>query len=101
MILFRYLQGSDIVIVKWFGIERVLRVFFCGGTPSSSVFWQSGDPVKRVYTLYNLLNRASLLIIGILFSVVNSNSQNPDDNLWKPNCWYNACPVKSIIDITY
>ena len=73
MILFRYLQGSDIVIVKCFGTDRVLRVFFCGGSPSSSVFWQSGDPVKRVYTLYNLFNRDSLLIIGILLSVVNTN----------------------------
>ena len=100
MVLFRYLQGSDIVTIVRFEFERILRVFFCGGTPSSSVFCQSGDPVKGVYALYNLFNRASLLIIGILFSVVNSNSQNPDDNLWKPNYWYNACPVKSIIDIT-
>ena len=73
MVLFCYLQGSDIVIVMLFGIERVLRVFFCGVTPPSSVFWKSGDPVQRVYSFYDLLNRASLLIVGILFSVVNSD----------------------------
>ena len=61
------------MIVKKFGIERVLRVFFCGGTPSGSVFWQSGDPNKRAHTTYNLLNWACLMVIGILFSVVNAN----------------------------
>jgi len=100
VILFRYLQGCNIVIVMQFRTERVLRVFFCWGSSYSSFFWQSGDPDNSVYTPHNLPNYASLLVIGLLFSVTSANKLNPQYDLWEPNYWNNACPVKPITCMT-